>query len=120
MDRVSLQVPLLIELTRELFKTKDLRILFGFLDEAARSKLRDAESLPNNPLSAERGNLSASFLDFRVRLVAVEGGCGIPRAQMQQRPGDRLSRPLPVICWDWTKAIALTREPESTGTDPAV
>jgi len=34
---------------------------------------------------------------------------------MQQRPGN-VPEPLPVICWDWTKAIALTREPESEGS----
>ena len=38
-------------------------------------------------------------------------------AQTQQRPGNR-PEPLPVNCWDWTKAIALPRVPSVS--DPAV
>lgn len=37
-------------------------------------------------------------------------GSGRRSAQKQQRPGNP-PEPLPVICWDWTKAIALCEGP---------
>ena len=53
-------------------------------------------------------------LSIQDRRTAVLGGTlKLPRTQ--QRPGNA-PEPSPVDCWDWTKAIALRREPESEGS----
>ncbi len=48
---------------------------------------------------------------FFTRLLKSLPVCHFRTRKKQQRPGKHLPEPLPVICWDWTKAIALPRVP---------
>ena len=86
-----------------------------------------ARSNDSRPSKLGRGTHNPEFLRWIIRAGHPPGcpiqaplGWGSPlvpsvscsRSQRNNGPGTLVPRPLPVICWDWTKAIALPRVPE--------